>query len=105
VLEYLDRHGAAAVPRIARDRRVTRQHIQSLVNALLEHRLASLAENPAHRRSDLVRLTPEGKKVIDRMKRRERQLFGALGLGQRPADLRRAAATLRAVREALGGRP
>jgi DNA-binding MarR family transcriptional regulator len=84
---------------------VTRQHIQTLVNSLLELRLVALVDNPAHRRSALVRLTPEGQRGIERMKRRERQLFDTLELKTKPDDLRRAAAVLSAVREALGGRP
>ena len=49
-------------------------------------------------------LPPEGKKGIERMKRRERQFFDGLALKARPDDLRRAATTLSAVREAMGGR-
>jgi len=104
VLEFLARNGPAAVPEIARSRYVTRQHIQVLVNDLLELRLVSLQDNPAHRRSALVRLTPEGEKAIDRMRRRERRFFDGLKLKARPGDMRLAAATLSAVREALGGK-
>lgn len=104
VLEFLSRNGPTAVPDIARSRQVTRQHIQVLVNDLLALRLVALDENPAHRRSALVRLTPEGQKGIDRMKRRERQFFDGLDLKPRPDDLRRAIKTLTAVRETLGGR-
>jgi len=60
VLEFLARNGPRSVPDIARSRLVTRQHIQSLVNGLLELRLVSLEDNPAHRRSSLVQLAPEG---------------------------------------------
>ncbi len=84
---------------------MTRQHIQALVNGLLELQLVSLGDNPAHRRSALVRLTPEGQKAIARMRRRERHFLDGLKLSARPDDLRRAVAVLRAVREALGGRP
>jgi DNA-binding MarR family transcriptional regulator len=103
VLEYLALHGPTAVPAIARSRHVTRQHVQALVNGLLDLRLVSLDDNPAHRRSALVRLTPEGRKTIDRMRNRERRFFDALDLGARSDDLRRAGATLAAVREAMGG--
>jgi DNA-binding MarR family transcriptional regulator len=103
VLEFL-LHGPATVPHIARSRHVTRQHIQGLVDALLELDLASLATNPAHRRSSLVRLTPEGRGAIDRMRRRERRFIDRIDLGVDPGELRRAALTLRAVGKALGGR-
>lgn len=103
VLEFLAQNGPTAVPAIARRRRVTRQHIQALVDDLLHSRLVSLDANPAHRRSPLVRLAPEGRKTIERIKQRERRFFDALALQAEPRDLRRAAATLSAVREALGG--
>ena len=104
VLEFLEANGPRAVPEIARNRHVTRQHIQVLVNGLLELRLVLLDENPAHRRSSLVRLTPEGQKAIARMRKRERQFLGGLELHAKPDELRRAAVVLKSVREALGGR-
>ena len=101
VLEFLARHGPATVPYVARSRHVTRQHIQGLVDALLELDLVALEENPAHRRSVLVRSAPGGDKVIDRMRRREQRFFEEAGLGRKPDDLRRAAKALRTVRTAL----
>jgi DNA-binding MarR family transcriptional regulator len=76
-----------------------------LVNELFALRLVSFDDNPAHRRSALVRLTPAGQKAIGRIKRRERRFFDGLLLTAKPGDLRRAVATLSAVREALEGRP
>jgi DNA-binding MarR family transcriptional regulator len=105
VLEFLALNGPSTVPHIARSRNVTRQHIQTLVNALVEQDLAALGANPAHRRSALVRLTLEGEKVIERMRRREHRFFERTELGSKADDLRRSAQTLRAVRNALGGRP
>jgi DNA-binding MarR family transcriptional regulator len=105
VLEFLEREGPTAVPEVARSRRVTRQHIQALVNDLLELRLVVLDANPAHRRSALVGLTHEGQEAFRRMKRRERRFFDGLDLKARPSDLRRATETLKAVREAMEGRP
>ena len=104
VLEFLARNGPTPVPDIARSRLVTRQHIQSLVNGLLELRLVSLEDNPAHRRSPLVQLAPEGERTIERMKRRERRFLDGLELQASPDELRRAAATLGAIRATLGGR-
>lgn len=105
VLEYLALHGPATVPHIARDRRVTRQHVQGLVNALVELDLAALRTNPAHRRSALVHLTLGGQKVIERMKRREERFFDRIGLGRAADELGRAAKTLRTVRNALEDKP
>jgi DNA-binding MarR family transcriptional regulator len=105
VLEFLALNGPSTVPHIARSRNVTRQHIQTLVNALAEQDLAAFGTNPAHRRSALVRLTPEGEKAIDRMRRREQRFFDRTDLGRQADELRHAAQTLRAVRIALGGTP
>lgn len=103
VLEFLQRNGPAAVPEIARRRLVTRQHIQTLVNALLKRKLVALEPNPAHRRSPLVSLTADGSRAIDRMRRREARLYARTDLGMQRGDIERAAATLARVRVALGG--
>jgi DNA-binding MarR family transcriptional regulator len=100
VLEFLKRNGPTSVPAIARSRGVTRQHIQSLVNPLLEHGLVEAAANPAHRRSPLMLLTAKGERTIDRMRRREASVLGDVRLAA--AELRSAAATLRALRRSLG---
>lgn len=101
VLEFLARQGPASVPNIARSRRVTRQHIQVLVNELQDEGCVSLAENPAHRRSPLVRLTDRGRRTLARMSRREAEVLSAAPIPASPARLDRAARTLRAVRQAL----
>jgi DNA-binding MarR family transcriptional regulator len=71
VLEYLDRNGAATVPQVARARRVTRQRIQTLVNALLAMNLVENRPNPASRRSPLISLSTTGAATILDMRRRE----------------------------------
>ena len=71
VLEYLDRNGAATVPQVARARRVTRQRIQTLVNALLAMNLVEHLPNPASRRSPLISLSTTGAATILDMRRRE----------------------------------
>jgi DNA-binding MarR family transcriptional regulator len=71
VLEYVDRNGDATVPQIARARRVTRQRIQTLVNALLEMKLVEHTPNPASRRSPLISLSATGAATILDMRQRE----------------------------------
>ncbi len=105
VLDFLVSHGPVTVPHVARSRHVTRQHIQTLVNALLRLHLVSIEANPAHRRSALVHLTADGQKTIERMKRRERKLLDRIDPGRSGVEIRRAAETLKAVREALRGTP
>lgn len=71
VLEYLSRNGDTTVPQIARARRVTRQRIQTLVNALLTMNLVTHASNPASKRSPLISLTEKGAATIHSMRQRE----------------------------------
>jgi DNA-binding MarR family transcriptional regulator len=101
VLEYLLLNGPTTVPDIARSRQVTRQHIQQLVNPLVDRGLVTISANPSHRRSGLVQLSPAGEQVIRRMKEREERVFRAADFGMSDADLLRGADTLRAVRRAL----
>lgn len=101
VLEFLRRRGEATVPDIARRRHVTRQHIQTLVNSLVEPGLVELRENPAHRRSPLVALTPAGERAIRRMQRKERRVFGRMAADVPDVEIEAATRTLRAVRNAL----
>jgi len=103
VLFGLDRSGPQTVPQMARARPVSRQHIQMLVNPLVERGCVELIDNPAHKRSKLVRLTPRGRSLVKRMRRRESKVLGALGKGTSEKQIRSAAAVLRSVRETLAG--
>lgn len=100
VLEFLSRNGPTSVPNIARARRVSRQHIQGLVNALEELDLVTASENPAHSRSPLIRSTRAGERLIARMRRREERLLER-AVHVPDSDLRRTADVLRAIRVAL----
>jgi DNA-binding MarR family transcriptional regulator len=101
VLEHLLREGPSTVPAIARARRVSRQHIQALVNPLLHEGLVERIDNPAHRRSKLLRLTAAGWKVIDDIRTHEAHQLGQAGIEVSDEKLREAAGVLRHVREAL----
>ncbi len=101
VLEVLRLEGPRPVPAIARQRHVSRQHAQALVNRLKQLRLVALSPNPEHRRSVLVRLTPVGRRTFERMRVKERRGVARLERGLRGAGLVAAAQTLRRVREAL----
>jgi DNA-binding MarR family transcriptional regulator len=77
--------------------------IQTLVNGLLEQGLVAQVENPAHRRSQLVSLTPDGKAMIDRMRRRERRFFESRAITVSTTRITAATRTLRAIRNELEG--
>ena len=103
VLRSLYRLGPQTVPQMARARPVSRQHIQMLVNGLLEDGLVELAENPAHKRSHLVGLTGKGRALIEKMLAREAAVLAAVKIEIPERDLRRTAEVLRSLREFLGG--
>ena len=98
ILRLLNKHGEQTVPQMARDRAVSRQHIQGLINQLAEAGYVEFIENPAHKRSAFVRLTPLGKKTVDAMDRREHKLLSKSGVGVPDKKMLEAAETLRTVR-------
>ena len=99
VLRSLDRLGLQTVPQMARARPVSRQLIQTLVNELAKEGHVEFVDNPAHKRSHLVRLTPKGTKLVEDMSRQEAKLLKELNIEIPAGDLRSAAAVLTAVRQ------
>jgi DNA-binding MarR family transcriptional regulator len=63
------------VPELARERPVSRQHIQTLVNDLTAAGLVETIPNPQHRRSPLIGLTDEGRRRLKEMREREASLL------------------------------
>ena len=102
VLEYLERNGDTTVPDMARARRVTRQRIQTLVNALSDLHLVSSIDNPASKRSPLITLSKNGARTILEMRRLEgRRMRVALN----EKEIRAATVTLARLREAVEDAP
>ena len=104
LLKELDRLGPRTVPQMARSRSVSRQHVQSHVNELASEGYVELKDNPAHKRSRLVQLTEEGRRVLAEMERREMRAFANLEVEARADEVARAAAVLREVRESFNHR-
>lgn len=100
-LRDLDRLGPQTVPYMARARAISRQHVQALVNELAHEALVELVDNPAHKRSRLVQLTPRGKHVVDEMNRREAALLAQLEIPISEHEVRTAAEVLRGIRTVL----
>jgi DNA-binding MarR family transcriptional regulator len=98
ILRSLDILGGQTVPQMARSRSVSRQHVQILVNQLVDLGYVETTPNPEHKRSALMRLTPQGKKAVDAMNQHERKLLSKSDLAVSDKELQEAAETLRAVR-------
>ncbi len=99
--------GAIRQPRtvadIARNMGLARQSVQRTADVLAGDGLVEFAENPAHRRAKLLRLSPLGERVLaeitDRQVEWANGLAGALGLGEN--RIRDAATVLGRLRAAL----
>jgi DNA-binding MarR family transcriptional regulator len=101
MLETLYREGPQTVPAVARARSVSRQHIQVLVNHLLDIELVAVAPNPANRRSPFISLTEAGKRQFETMRRREHRALATPTLPVSARKIRDATETLSALRQHL----
>ncbi len=103
VLESVISGGPQTVPQMARARPVSRQHIQCLVNDLLWLKLVEYADNPAHRRSKVVRATQEGGRLFARLRKGEVEAFGQLSLDLTSEELDSATGVLTGLSDAVLG--
>lgn len=101
LLRSLRREGPQTVPQLARARPVARQRIQKLADELAADGLVEFVDNPAHKRSRLLRLTPQGVAAYEDLSERMLCLCDDLAGGMTGAELRRAAETLENLREKL----
>lgn len=74
VLEQIHDHGPLPVPAVARNLILPRQFVQKTVDALAADGLVERRANPAHRRSALIALTPDGDASIRRVLSAEAQV-------------------------------
>ncbi len=88
------------VASIARERGLARQSVQRTADLLAADGLVEYADNPAHRRAKLVRLTPLGQEVLDEITRAQvawaTRLADAIPFDE--GDIRQALAVLRHLR-------
>lgn len=101
ILEDISRNGPRTVPQMARARPVSRQHIQTLINSLQENNLVEYTENPDHKRSHLVALTPEGEVCFQTMQQREAEILSKINFGLYTTEIIEAAKVLSKIGEIL----
>jgi len=101
VLESLSGGADWTVPRIARAKGVSRQHIQVTVDTLRAAGLVELRPNPAHRRSPLVVASEKGAAVFAEMRRREGRVLKELAAELTPAGITTTRDTLAALNDLL----
>jgi len=98
VMETLFTNHTMTVPDIARHKNVTRQHIQQIINELLVRELVHALENPAHKRSPLIRLSQNGTEQFKSILHREKQLLASLAKQFDEQELQDAANILESIR-------
>jgi DNA-binding MarR family transcriptional regulator len=91
--------GPQTVPQMAQARGVSRQYIQKLVNQLIKEKLVEPVANPAHRRSPLIRLTPNGRDSLLVMLKQEVEIVREMVIDIPVEKLRETAEMLRTIRE------
>lgn len=87
--------GPLTVPQIAQMRPTSRQRMQRLADELAEQGLVEFIENPKHRRSKLVRLTPKGKGNYGKLDARLRSIASTMGDALSKADIQQATEIVR----------
>jgi DNA-binding MarR family transcriptional regulator len=103
VLEHLARFGPSTVPDIAREKSVSRQHIQKLADTLVAGGLARFEDNPAHKRSAFLVPTEAGEAAFATIRAREAEALARLGAKLERGCCGPAVETLAALRAALAG--
>jgi DNA-binding MarR family transcriptional regulator len=101
MLRILKMNGPQTVPQIARYRYVPRQSIQKLANQMLQDGVIELINNPAHKRSKLLRLTPKGEAVFQKLSDRFSWLCETLAKRQDAVQLQNAVVVVKHLREQL----
>ncbi|MBW8797929.1 MAG: MarR family transcriptional regulator [Streptomyces sp.] len=79
VLDLLRRHEPMTVPQMGRIMALSRQFVQRMVNDAVARGWAEVTPNPAHQRSSLIRLTPEGRATVTAVLAREHALNRQVG--------------------------
>ena len=87
VMASLAAAGPRTVPDLARERTVSRQHIQAVVNELIAAGLSRAVANPAHRRSVLIELTDKGRQAYAQVRSREVEVMARTAPAVSAADL------------------
>jgi DNA-binding MarR family transcriptional regulator len=87
VLDMLRRQGVMTVPEMAREQDLSRQFVQRMVNSAADSGYVEAVENPAHRRSPLLRLTAAGRGAIEALVDRENESLRAAAEGLTRGDV------------------
>jgi DNA-binding MarR family transcriptional regulator len=94
-------HGPISVAHVAHSMGLARQSVQQTADGLEQDGFIVYTENPHHRRSKLMRLTPKGRAALDEIEQRRVEWANAMAGGLAIEDLRSATRLLQQARERL----
>ena len=101
-LRSLALEGPLTVPQIAAMRPTSRQRMQRLADELAAEGLVAFLDNPKHRRSKLVRLTPAGERRYREMAAKLLAIAVASGGSLDAHEVKRSTMALRLLGEGIG---
>jgi len=96
--------GPLTVPQIAQMRPTSRQRMQRLADELAAEGLVRFIDNPKHRRSKLVQLTPKGEVRYGELNARLLSTASTMGLALSESDVRRTTEVVRQLSDAVKAR-
>jgi DNA-binding MarR family transcriptional regulator len=96
--------GPLTVPQIAQMRPTSRQRMQRLANELAAEKLVEFIDNPKHRRSKLVRLTPKGDARYRDLDARLLSIASTMGVALSEADIRKTIEIVRLMSDEVKAR-
>src|SRR5215813_12078096 len=96
--------GPLTVPQIAQMRPTSRQRMQRLADELAAEGLVKFIDNPKHRRSKLVQLTPKGDARYRELDAKLLVVASTLGVALSEADIRRTAEIVRQLSDDVKAR-
>lgn len=101
VMEFLYPDKELSVPQIAELYSVSRQHVQTTVNALLERKVLSIKENPKHKRSPLIMLNDKGRSLFSKVIKKDKEAIKLLFNGISNSEAKKVRATLEKMKKNL----
>ena len=96
--------GPLTVPQIAQMRPTSRQRMQRLADELAAEGLVEFIDNPKHRRSKLVRLTPKGDARYRELNARFLSIASTMGVALSEADIRKTTEIVRQLSDDVKAR-
>jgi DNA-binding MarR family transcriptional regulator len=99
ILDTIQRHGRKTVPEIAGWRGVARQSVQAVVNKLIEAGTLVYVDNPGHKSSKHLKLTPRGLGLYRTVQADMMGRYARLKSELRPGDVEAAVRVLALIAE------